>query len=402
MSEDFLPRDLAPVLRRAARQSPIVTVTGPRQSGKTTLIQSVFPGREYVSLEDPDARTFALQDPRDFLRQYPDGALLDEVQRAPDLFAYLQGLVDADPTPGRFILSGSQNFLLLQSISQSLAGRVTVLHLLPFSRSELTQHSGIPLDRIGRTVPKTGGPRDPDLFDVMHTGFYPRVHHPGVEASQWFSDYDRTYVERDVRSILNVGDLSLFRDFLRLCAGRNAQILNLTSLGNDCGVAHETARRWLSVLEASFLVVRLRPHHRNFGKRLIKSPKLFFLDTGLLCHLLRIRSPAELRTHSSRGAVFESFVLSELYKKALHAGRDPDLYFWRDSTGHEVDFLWDQGERLVPIEAKSGRTWASDFLTGLNWWRTLADRRDGPAALVYGGDRSFRRQGVTGLSWADL
>lgn len=395
-------RDLAPVLRRVARQSPVVTVTGPRQSGKTTLVKAVFPRHEYVSLEDPDQRSFAAEDPRDFLGQFASGVVLDEVQRVPELFAYLQGHVDANPAPGRFILSGSQNFLLLEAVGQSLAGRVAVLHLLPFSRSELTGRKGVSWERIGRSVPRAREPQGADLLEVLHSGFYPRVHEKGVDPSRWLADYDRTYVERDVRSVVNVGDLILFRDFLRLCAGRNGELLNLTSLGNDAGVSHETARRWISVLETSFLAVRLRPYHRNFGKRLIKSPKLYFLDTGLLCHLLRIRTAEELRTHSSRGAVFESFVLSELYKKALHQGREPDLYFWRDSAGHEVDFLLDLGDEQVPVEAKSARTFARDFPHGVNWWRQLAGVPDGPGAVIHGGERSFRRKGVVALSWADL
>ncbi len=402
MSSAWIPRHLAPTLKKAALRSPVVTVTGPRQSGKTTLVRALFRGHDYVSLEDPDTRAFALEDPREFLGQFSGGAVIDEVQRAPELFAYLQGMVDADPAPGRFILTGSQNFLLMQSVGQSLAGRVSVLHLLPFSRSELTGRRGVALEKIGVTIPRRRQSGGAVLLDVLHAGFYPRIHQRGVDTMRWLADYDRTYVERDVRSLLNVGDLTLFRDFLRLCAGRNAQLLNLTSLGNDCGVTHETARRWISVLEASFLIVRLRPHHRNFGKRLIKSPKIFFLDTGLLCHLLRIRSPEELRNHSSRGAVFESFVLSELYKKALNAGREADFYFWRDSTGHEIDFLWDSGKTLLPIEAKSGSTFASDFLSGLDWWRKLSGDPAQPAALVHGGDRSFRRKGVAALSWADL
>ncbi len=395
-------RHLTPILKNAATQSPVVTVTGPRQSGKTTLVRAVFPGHEYVSLEDPDHRAFATEDPREFLDQFRGGVILDEVQRVPQVFAYLQGYVDADPVPGRYILTGSQNFLLLEAVGQSLAGRVSVLHLMLFSRSELIGARGLSWERIGRSVPRAGGPREPDLLELLHSGFYPRVHEPGVDPSRWLADYDRTYVDRDVRSVVNVGDLALFRDFVRLCAGRNGELLNLTSLGNDAGVSHETARRWISVLETSFLVVRLRPYYRNFGKRLIKSPKLYFLDTGLLCHLLRIRSPEELRAHSSRGAVFESFVLSELYKKALHTGREPDVYFWRDSTGHEVDFLLDLGDEQIPVEAKSGKTFASDFMKGVIQWRELAGVPEGPAAVIHGGDRSFRRKGVVALSWADL
>ena len=398
----MIPRTLEPVLRRAARNYPIVTLTGPRQSGKTTLARMTFPDHAYASLEDPDQREFAMTDPRGFLAQFRGRVILDEVQRTPDLFSYIQTISDSKGTKGQYVLTGSQSFLLMRTISQSLAGRAAVLHLLPFSWSELQGRPPLSLASIGRKTPTRSEPPKADLMDVLFTGFYPRIHDVRLPPQDWLANYYRTYVERDVRELLNVGDLEAFGRFIGLCAGRNGQLLNLSSLANDCGISHPTARRWISVLEASFLVLLLRPHHRNFNKRLVKSPKLYFLDTGLLTYLLRIRSPDELRTHSARGSIFESFVVSELMKNALHRGEEPDLYFWRDSVGHEVDLLLDHGAEIVPIEIKSGATLVDDFFAGLRYWLNLAGTPDGPAALVYGGDRSVRRSGVVAYSWADM
>ena len=257
------------------------------------------------------------------------------------------------------------------------------------------------LSKIGRELQK-GRELALDLMETLFRGFYPRLHNKNVAPGRWYADYYRTYVERDLREMLNVGDLTAFGRFVRLCAGRNAQLQNLTSLANDCGISHTTAGRWLSILEASFLVTLLRPHHRNFGKRLIKSPKLYFLDSGLLCYLLRIGTPDELRHHPSRGAIFETFVLSELYKNFVHRGDEPDLYLWRDSPGHEIDVVMESGRDLVPIEIKSGQTIAADFFSGIDFWRQLSGGSEGPAALVYGGERSLRRKSVVVYSWSSL
>lgn len=398
----MIRRSLESTLREAARQYPVVTCTGPRQSGKTTLVRQTFGRHDYTSLEDPDQRAFALEDPRGFLSQFSGSVILDEVQRVPDLFSYIQTSVDENDTAGRFILSGSQNFLLLKSISQSLAGRSAVLHLLPFALSELEGRRPIKVSSIGRKLPRNDSGDTPDVMQTLFQGFYPRIHDKGLDAQQWLGNYYQTYVERDVREIVNVGDIEAFGRFVRLCAGRNGQLLNLTSLANDCGITHTTAKRWLSILEASFLVFLLRPHHRNFSKRLIKTPKLYFLDCGLLCYLLRIRSPEDLRIHSSRGSIFEGFVVSELLKNYFNAGLEPDLYFWRDSAGHEIDLLIEQGEDLTAVEVKSGQTVTSDYFTGIRFWRTLVNDERAPSALVYAGDRSFRRQGVTVYRWSDL
>jgi predicted AAA+ superfamily ATPase len=324
---------------------------------------------------------------------------LDEAQRAPELFSYIQAVVDERGRPGQFILTGSHNFLLLQSISQSLAGRCAVLHLLPFSLAELLGREAFSLENLGLGMAENVAVPERNLMELLFSGFYPRIHDQGLPPRDWLASYYETYVERDVRSVLNVGDLEAFGRFVGLCAGRNAQLLNLSSLASDCGITHTTAGRWISVLEASFVIHLLRPHHGNFGKRLVKSPKLYFLDTGLLCFLLGVRSPEDLHLHALRGPIFESFVLSELCKNFLHRGELPGLHFWRDSAGHEVDILVDAGRSLIPVETKSAQTVASDFFDGLDYWRSLAGKPDVPAALVYAGDRSFKQSGVAVYPW---
>ncbi len=396
----MIKRALAFKLKQAAKQFPIVTVTGPRQSGKTTLVRAVFKNHRYISIELPDQRDFALNDPRGFLDQLDEPVILDEVQRAPELFSYIQVVVDEHRDwAGRFILTGSQNFLLLESISQSLAGRCAVLHLLPFSLAELEGRKSILPVTIGKSNVRGSRPHGRKLLETLFTGFYPRIHDKRLPPGDWLSSYYQTYLERDVRNVLNVGDVESFGRFIRLCAGRCGQLLNLSGLASDCGISHTTAKRWLSVLEASFIITQLRPHHKNFGKRLIKSPKLYFLDTGLLCYLLQIRSPEELFHRAERGAIFESFVISELYKNYMHRGEQPRLYFWRDAVGHEVDIVIDTGDMLIPIEIKSAQTFASDFLDNLTYWRKLSGNMDTPAALIYGGEDAFKRSGVVVYPW---
>ena len=398
--ENMIDRNLEQALAASARSYPVVTVTGPRQSGKTTLARKVFAGYDYVSLENPDERTFALEDPRGFLNRFPGPVILDEVQRVPDLLSYLQGRVDEDDHPGRYVLTGSQNFLLLEKVSQSLAGRTSVFHLLPFSRAELAGRKPLPLEDVGRKIAKRPSETN-GLFEMLFKGFYPRIHDKGLKPQDWLRNYYQTYIERDVRSIVQVGDIETFGRFVRLCAGRTGQILNLSSLGADCGVSHATARRWLSVLEASFIVHLLRPYYENFSKRLIKSPKLYFIDTGLLCYLLRIRSADELVTHASRGAIFETFVVVELLKASLNQGADPDIHFWRDTGGHEVDIILGQGRSPIPVEAKSGETVAGDFLKGIEFWRGLPGQKKAQAAVIYGGNESMMRSQTALYSWKD-
>lgn len=395
----MIPRTLHPALLEAAETLPVVTLTGPRQSGKTTLVRAAFPDLPYTTLEAPDIRERALQDPRGFLGGYPDGAILDEVQRAPDLLSYIQGFVDEDPRPGRFILTGSQNLLLLDRVSQSLAGRTRILYLYPFSLSELEgREPWDPESRLAPAAPRTSG-SERDLHSTLHAGFFPRIHDLGLDPISWLADYRTTYVERDLRQVLNVRDLEGFERFLGLCAGRSGQLLNTSSLGNDAGIDHSTVRRWLSVLEAGFLIKLLRPHHRNLGKRLIKSPKIHFLDPGLLCSLLGIREAEGLRVHPLRGAVFESFVLAELVKAYAHRGRPLPLFFWRDSSGHEIDFLIDQGSRLLAIEAKAGATVPTSFFDGLAWWTRLLGDEEAPTLLLHGGEESFTYQGMEARPW---
>uniref|UniRef100_A0A832EBC0 ATP-binding protein n=1 Tax=Desulfacinum infernum TaxID=35837 RepID=A0A832EBC0_9BACT len=396
----MIPRHLTSKLLQAARLFPVVSLTGPRQSGKTTLVRDVFKDYHYASLEMPDLRRFALEDPRGFLAQFDGPVILDEVQRVPDLFSYIQGLVDEHPDrTGRFILTGSHNFLLLQSISQSLAGRCAVLHLLPFSWAEISRRNSMPLEGLGKSLPGPCPRPEKGLFDVLFTGFYPAIHARDLPPQEWLAAYYQTYVERDVRTIVNVGDVEAFGRFVRLCAGRCGQVLSLSSLANDCGISHTTARRWLSVLEASFIITLLRPYHKNFGKRLIKSPKLYFLDTGLLCFVLQIRTPEELWHRSERGAVFESFVVSELLKNFVHRGERPALSFWRDAAGREVDVVVERGDDVTAVEAKSAMTVVSDLLRPLQSWRNLTGMPDAPCALIYGGDDAFRRSGVVVYPW---
>jgi len=396
----MIARHLEAVLVKAASNYPVVSLTGPRQSGKTTLVRATFPEHEYISLEDIEQRTFATEDPRGFLGRFRGKVILDEVQRVPDLFSYIQTIVDQQQQTGQFILTGSQNFLLLDRISQTLAGRCSILHLLPFSRSELAGRPMMDMAGVGSTIPRpaqkeTGS----DLFETMLTGGYPRIHDRNLDPQDWLRNYYQAYVERDVREVLNVDDIEAFGRFVHFCAGRCGQLVNMASLANDCGISHTTVRRWISTLETSFLVFLLRPHYRNFNKRLVKSPKFYFVDTGLLCYLLRIRDPDDLRMHASRGAIFESWVISEALKNFQHRGLDSDIHFWRDSAGHEIDLIIEQAGKLVPVEIKSGETFSAGFLDNLKYWRDLSGQGEAPAALVYGGEKSYRRNDVAVLSW---
>jgi len=396
----MLKRTLEKKLRESAEQYPVVTLTGPRQSGKTTLVKMAFPDYDYLSLEEPDQRAFALEDPRGFLYQFPEKVIVDEIQRAPDLFSYIQTIVDANDITGQYILTGSQNFLLLQKVSQSLAGRCAVLHLLPFSLSELRQRLPLPIDFIGRQLPGKNRFLKTELSEVLFKGFYPRIHDKSLNPVDWLGYYYQTYIERDVRDVLNVGDLETFSRFVRLCAGRNGQLLNLSSLANDCGITHTTSKRWIWILETSFIVFLLRPHFKNFSKRLIKSPKLYFLDTGLLSYLLRIRSREDLRINALYGSIFESYVIGELLKNYMNRGEEHSIYFWRDSTGNEIDVLIDEGDKLTPVEIKAGQTVTSDFFKGIRFWKKLLNDVEQRAALVYGGDKSYIRSDTYVYPWS--
>jgi hypothetical protein len=381
----MIQREIIEKTVQLARQYPVVTITGPRQSGKTTLCRMVFPNMTYVSLEDLDQREFARQDPRGFLNRFPQGAVLDEIQRTPELLSYVQTIVDQQNKEGFFILTGSQQFELLENISQSLAGRAALVRLLPFSLAEA----------YGADLKKTG------LDQVLYTGFYPRIFDKDLNPTEAMGFYVSTYVERDLRMLINIRDLSQFEIFLKLCAGRTGQILNLSSLGNDCGVNHSTVKSWLSVLEASYIIKLLKPYYKNFNKRLIKSPKLYFLDTGLACFLLDIQNPNQLATHPLRGALFESFIVAELLKKRFNAAQTDNLFYFRDNIGNEVDIIWDRSPQPVPLEIKSGQTVSRDAFKGLDYFNKLSGGTDS-GHLVYGGDESYIRQSVRVTAWRDI
>lgn len=382
----MIPRQIEPTLRRLAVGFPIVALTGPRQSGKTTLARACFAGRPYVSLEDPAERAFAQEDPKGFLARFVQGAVFDEAQRWPDLFSWLQGMVDEVRVPGRFILTGSQQFGLLAGITQSLAGRVGIAHLLPLSIAEL---SASPLPRL-------------ELDVLLLAGGYPAIHAHAIPPADWLAAYVATYLERDLRQIVNIQDLTAFQRYLRLCAGRTGQLLNLSALAGEAGIAQGTARAWLSVLEASYLVHLLPPYHRNFGKRLVKTPKLYFLDTGLAAWLLGIRDPATLALHPLRGALFETLIVAEVLKHRRNAGAPPDLYFWRDNNGLEADLLLDNGTDLRLVAIKSGRTITPDYIRAAQ----KAGRIPGDAGrmpwLVHGGEDAYERSGVRVVGWRSL
>ncbi len=397
----MIKRHLQSVLENSVNYFPILTLTGPRQSGKTTLVKATFPKADYISLEDPSNRTLAMEDAKGFLGQFGSRqVILDEAQRVPDLFSYIQGIVDQADKQGQYILTGSQNFLLLEKISQSLAGRCAIHYLLPFSYSELAGRRPFDFDKLSdkrEAKPEQGNKAD--LFETIWTGGYPRIYDKHIPPQQWLANYIQTYIERDVRSIVNVSDLETFTRFVRLCAGRTGQLLNTQSLGNDCGLDTKTVKRWISILETSFIVKLLRPYYKNFNKRLIKSPKLYFLDSGLLCYLLGIQKPEELMVHSARGAIFESWVISEIYKSYYHTGKQPAMYYFRDSNHNEIDLLLEQGTKILPIEIKSGQTINTDFFKGLEYWRKLTEGANSPAVLIYGGNSPTIFKDITVLPW---
>lgn len=382
----MIPRTATSTLERLAKGFPVVALTGPRQSGKTTLAKAVFKNKPYVSLENPDEREFAHRDPKRFLQRFPDGAILDEVQRCPELLSWLQGWVDEHRIMGDFVLTGSAQFDLLAGITQTLAGRVGRVELLPLSAAEL----------------RAAGKAPSDLNTTLFQGGYPALYDRDISPQDWFANYIATYLERDVRQLIAVRDLGQFQTFVKMCAARTGQLLNLTSLGADCGITAVTAKQWLSVLEASYIVTLLKPHHRNFGKRLVKAPKLYFCDVGLAAWLLGIRDATTLDAHAARGALFETHVISELMKQRLNAGRPADLYFWRDHVGHEVDVLIESAQGLQALEIKSGSTFASDWTDGLKKWQKFAGDESIQPSLVYGGSASYEREGLHVWGWQDI
>jgi len=373
----MIQRDAKTTLSNLATQFKAVAVVGPRQSGKTTLVRAVFSNKPYANLENPDTRSFAMDDPRGFLSMYPDGAILDEIQRVPELFSYLQQILDESKDYGKFILTGSNNFLIQEGISQSLAGRVGYLFLLPLSINEIPKEL-------------------PGSNHYIFNGGYPSLYNSSVESTLFYGNYIRTYVERDVRQIKNISDLYAFERLIRLCAGRTGQLLNMSSLAIEVGVDVKTINAWLGVLEAAFVVYRLQPFHKNFNKRLVKSPKLYFYDTGLACALLGIESSEQLDLHPLRGSLFENLIITDLIKHRFNQGKPRNLYFWRDNTGNEIDVILEGATTSVPVEIKSGKTITSLFLKGVSHWQKLSGREGG--FIVYDGDSTQKRSnGVTVL-----
>lgn len=366
---------------------PVLMLTGPRQSGKTTLCRGLFPNKPYLSLEALDTRDFAISDPRAFLAQVPEGAILDEVQRVPDLLSYLQEVVDQDPRPGKFILTGSENLALNQAISQSLAGRTGILHLLPCTREEVSAFSEAPND----------------LWPTLFSGGYPRVFDQHIPPNVWFSDYLATYVERDVRQLLKVGDLRTFIAFMRLAAGRTGQELNFSALASDVGMAVNTIRAWVSMLEASYLVIIVPAWHTNTRKQVVKSPKLHFLDSGLACHLLGIRDAEQLALHPLRGAIFESWMVSEIVKNRLNQGLEPGCFHYRETRGPEVDLMVRGSKGWHLVEAKSAQTLNAEFFQHLHTlFERLGENAVAGLRLVYGGESPHKRSGVEVLPWRSI
>lgn len=380
----MIGREVSKLLKEITASFKAIAITGPRQCGKTTLTKSFFPEKPYVTLENPTDRNLALADPVRFLSAFPQGAILDEVQKAPELFSYLQGILDQSEQKGKFILTGSNNFLLLESISQSLAGRVGYLDLLPFSIRE------------SEACPQPPATLEESIF----LGGYPSVVHDRARPETWFASYVRTYVERDVRLVKNISDFSTFQRFLYLCAGRIGQQINLTNLANEVGVDHKTIQSWLGVLQASYIIYTLPPYYKNFNKRLTKASKLYFYDTGLACYLLGIKAANELTNHGYRGHLFENFLVVELLKNRYNKGQRSNLFYWRDSSGNEVDVLIDNGSTQIPVEIKSAATLNLDFFKGLNYWEKLTGQIGGK--LVYSGDEGKNYKEFTVHHWKSI
>lgn len=378
----MIHRNLHKALLDASAKSPVISLTGPRQSGKTTLVKAVFPGYKYINFEDIGMREFAIADPVSFLNSYGKKIILDEAQHVPQLFSYIQLAVDEDQEI-RIVITGSQNLLLHHKISQSLSGRVSLFTLLPFSIYELYQ-SEIPTE---------------DYEDYLIRGFYPRIYDKHPDPQKWLSDYIQTYLERDVRQVSNVIDLHRFQQFLKLCAGHIGQLVNFSSFGNALGISYHTAQNWLSVLEASYIVYRLYPFHQNFKKRLVKTPKLYFFDTGLASVLLGIRSRDQINSHFAKGMLFENLVISEFVKQKVNQGRRADLYFWRDSTGNEIDLIDDDGDLQKAIEIKSSRTLNNEYFKGLDLYRSMSGISPEQSFLVYGGNEVQHRSNGVVVGW---
>lgn len=380
---NWIERTLANEIRKRINQYPILAVTGPRQSGKTTLLKELFPDYKYVSLENPDIRSFALEDPNGFLTQYDGPVILDEVQRVPELFSYLQTMVDESGKMGQYILSGSQNFHLIKNITQSLAGRVALFRLLPLDTQELEQAGKLP----------------ENYLEACIKGGYPAVYHRGLNPTDFYANYIRTYIEKDVTELINIRDLNSFRTFLGLCAARAGQLLNLSAMANECNISQPTAKSWLSILESSYVVFQLYPYHENFNKRLVKTPKLYFYDVGLLTHLLQIRAQEELINSKSKGNIFENFVIANFQKFSENHYQHLQYYFWQDHNGIELDLLLKTANGFDVYEIKSTQTLSAGLFKNLKHFAELAEPASVNPHLVYGGEENLTRSGVKVIPW---
>lgn len=379
-------RHIEKELTQMAGSMPVVSLTGPRQSGKTTLVKATFPDHKYINLEEPDTREYAITDPRGFLQDIGDRVIIDECQYAKDIFSYIQADVDAKPQSGRYILTGSQNILMSNRISQSLAGRAAILKLLPLSILELEETEF----------------RTKSYAEYIFKGFYPRIYDQNLDPTRWYASYINTYLERDVRQILNVGDLNTFQAFIKLCAGRIGQLINFSAMSNEIGVSYQTIRSWLSVLEASYIIFLLPPYYRNFNKRIVKSPRLYFYDPGLAVNILGLKSSDQVLTHYMKGELFESLVLSEIRKAELNRGREPSMFFWRDSNGNEVDCIIESGTDPIAVEIKVAMTINQRLLKGLMKWQELSGLKRDNLYLVYGGIENQNRTDVKIRGWKNI
>ena len=379
----MLQRTAAKLLPILANEFPVVAITGPRQSGKTTLVRELFTDKPYISLEDLDQYQFALEDPRGFLNQFKEGAVLDEVQRCPGLFNYLQGIVDSDGRNGMYILTGSSQFHLNRQISQSLAGRVGKLSLLPFTIAEI----------------KVADKFNDSINHNLYHGFYPRILAQGSTPRRWLNAYIETYIEKDVRELMEIKNRDSFLRFVSLCAGNVSSLLNLSRIATDCSITVTTAKSWLSVLQASYICFTLQPHTTNFRKRIVKTPKLYFYDVGLACRLLGIQEESQIDTHPLRGNLFENMVVADILKTRFNHGVDPQMFFWRDHSGLEIDLIIERGNRLQPLEIKTGETFNLSWLKNLNAWYLLAKAKSTKPTLCYGGNWSGIRSDVHIHNW---
>lgn len=379
-------REIETAVRFYKDKYPIIALTGPRQSGKTTLLRELFPDYQYVSLESPDVRSFLEDDPNGFFEKYSKFCIFDEAQRVPELFSYLQTIVDESKIMGQFILSGSQNFHLIKNITQSLAGRVALFKLFPFDFNELKAQNLL----------------STDYLEAMIKGFYPAIFDRDIPSKSFYSNYIQTYVERDITELINIRDIRTFRIFLSMCASRAGQLLNLNALANECGITQPTAKSWLSVLESSYILFLLQPYHENFDKRVIKSPKLYFYDTGLLCNLLKIKDVNQIQSNSYKGNLFENLIVSEFVKQNYHQNLMRDFWFWRDSASHEVDLIIQDDELLNVIEIKSTKTISKDLFKGLSYFQDLAKEKVKTNSIIYAGLENQKRSTGNVVSWYDL